>query len=119
MATQMSPEGSSCSSPNLRPSFSASTPPNLPMTELRSLPFSKMDIRDVPVDERVTMTRWSKKHRALFSGRGSENVDSWKIKETSSQSSSWDISERSKTVSKYVYFNILSILSIYPVNKDK
>ncbi|XP_020206112.1 uncharacterized protein LOC109791252 [Cajanus cajan] len=100
MATQMSPEGSSCSSPNLRPSFSASTPPALSITEFKSLPFSKMDIRDVPVDERVTMTRWSKKHRALFSGRASENVNSWKIKETSSRSSSWDISERSKTVSE-------------------
>ncbi|KAL2583570.1 hypothetical protein AAZV13_14G078300 [Glycine max] len=100
MATQMSPEGSSCSSPSLRPSFSASTPPSLPLSEFRSLPFSKMDIRDVPVDEHVTMTRWSKKHRALFSGRGSENVDSWKIKESSSRSSSWDISEGSKTVSK-------------------
>ncbi|KAK7383141.1 hypothetical protein VNO78_28812 [Psophocarpus tetragonolobus] len=100
MATQMSPEGSSCSSPNLRPSFSASTPPSLPLSVFKSMPFSKMDIRDVPVDERVTMTRWSKKHRALFSGRGSENADSWKIKETSSRSSSWDISEGPKTVSK-------------------
>ncbi|XP_027333548.1 uncharacterized protein LOC113848292 [Abrus precatorius] len=100
MATQMSPEGSSCSSPNMRPSFSASTPPALPITELQSVSFSKMDIRDVQVDERVTMTRWSKKHRALFSGRGSENVDSWKKKETSCRSSSWDVSERSKNVSK-------------------
>ncbi|ESW32853.1 hypothetical protein PHAVU_001G022700 [Phaseolus vulgaris] len=100
MATQMSPEGSSCSSPNLRPSFSASTPPSLPLSEFKSLPFSKMDVRDVPVDERVTMTRWSKKHRALFSGRGSENVDSWKIRETSSRSSSWDITEGSKAVTK-------------------
>ncbi|XP_045804429.1 uncharacterized protein LOC123897727 [Trifolium pratense] len=100
MATQMSPEGSSCSSPNMRTSFSASTPPALPITELQSASFSKMDIRDVQVDERVTMTRWSKKHRALFTGRGSENVDSWKKKETSTESSSWEISESSKTVSK-------------------
>ncbi|KAE9586194.1 putative remorin [Lupinus albus] len=99
MATQMSPEGSSCSSPNMRPSFSASTPPPLPITEFQSASLSKMDIRDVQVDERVTMTRWSKKHKALFSGRGSENVDSWKKKERSTQSSS-DNSERSKTVSK-------------------
>jgi len=48
------------------------------------------------------MTRWSKKHRALFSGRGSENVDSWKIRDTSSRSSSWDITEGSKAVTKYV-----------------
>ncbi|MED6145947.1 hypothetical protein PIB30_116798 [Stylosanthes scabra] len=101
MATQMSPEGSTCPSPNnMRTSFSASTPPVLPIMELQSASFSKMDIRDVQVDERVTMTRWSKKHRALFSGRGSENVDRWKMKETSSQSSSLDSSERSKTASK-------------------
>ncbi|KAF1886834.1 hypothetical protein Lal_00046072 [Lupinus albus] len=100
MATQMSPEGSSCSSLNRRPSFAASTPPPLPVTEFQSAPFSKLDIRDMQVDERVTMTRWSKKHRALFSGRGSENVDSWKRKETSTQSSSSDNSERSKTISK-------------------
>ncbi|KAE9588414.1 hypothetical protein Lal_00002900 [Lupinus albus] len=100
MATQMSPDGSSCSSPNMRLSFSASTPPPLSVTEFQSASFPKIDIRDVQVDERVTMTRWSKKHRALFSGRGSENVDSWKKKETSSRLSSWDNSERSKTVSK-------------------
>ncbi|XP_058725152.1 uncharacterized protein LOC131596508 [Vicia villosa] len=100
MATQMSPEGSSCSSPNRRTSFSASTPPALPVTELQSASLSKMDIRDVQVDERVTMTRWSKKHRALFIGRGSESVDSWKKKETSTRSTSWEISESSKTISK-------------------
>ncbi|XP_019445718.1 PREDICTED: uncharacterized protein LOC109349392 isoform X2 [Lupinus angustifolius] len=100
MATQMSPEGISCSFPNRRPSFAASTPPPLPVTEFQSAPFSKLDIRDMQVDERVTMTRWSKKHRALFSGRHSENVDSLKRKETSTQSSSWDNSERSKTISK-------------------
>ncbi|CAI8606489.1 unnamed protein product [Vicia faba] len=100
MATQMSPEGSSCSSPNRRTSFSASTPPAMPVTELQSASLSKMDIRDVQVDERVTMTRWSKKHRALFIGRGSESVDSWKKKETSTRSTSWEISESSKTISK-------------------
>lgn len=112
MATQMSPEGSSCSSPNMRRSFSASTSPALSVTEMQSPSFSKMDmdIKDVQVDERVTMTRWSKKHKALFSGRGSENVDSWKKKETNTQSSSWDVSDRSKTVSKYVYFCVVSIL---------
>ena len=110
MATQMSPEGSSCFSPNMRPSFSASTPPALPVTELQNASFSKMDVRDVQVDERVTMTRWSKKHRALFSGRGSENVDSWKMKETNSRSSSMDISERSKTASKYVCFCVVLLV---------
>ncbi|XP_028772540.1 uncharacterized protein LOC114741894 [Neltuma alba] len=100
MATQMSPEGSQCSSPSTRTSFSASTPSVLPITELQGVSSSKMDIRDVQVDERVTMTRWSKKHRALFSGKGSENVDKRKKKEIRAHSSSWDLTGTAKTHSK-------------------
>ncbi|KAI4336986.1 hypothetical protein L6164_015451 [Bauhinia variegata] len=99
MATQMSPEGSTCSSPNMRPSFSTSTPSTLPVTETQSVSSSKTDIRDVQVDERVTVTRWSKKHRALFSGRGSEIVENWKKKEINARQSAWNISETAKTVS--------------------
>lgn len=107
MATQMSPQGSSGSSSNLRLSFSASTPSALPITELQGGSSAKVNIRDVQIDEHVTLTRWSKKNRAMFSGRASENVESRKI---SAQSSAWDISETSKTDSKYVYFCIVSIL---------
>ncbi|KAK7410041.1 hypothetical protein VNO78_00517 [Psophocarpus tetragonolobus] len=100
MATQMSPQGSSCSSPNLRPSFFASTPSTLPITEFRTVASSKVDIRDVQIDEQVTVTRWSKKHKALLTGRGSEHAESWKKKELSTQSSTWDISETTKPASK-------------------
>ncbi|MED6218736.1 hypothetical protein PIB30_029184 [Stylosanthes scabra] len=100
MATQMSPEGSQCSSPNLRPSFSASTPSSSITTEWRNAVSSKMDIRDVQVDEHVTATRWSKKHRALFSGRGSENVQSKQNKEIRNVASGWDVAETPKTASK-------------------
>ncbi|KAK4274685.1 hypothetical protein QN277_017874 [Acacia crassicarpa] len=100
MATQMSPEGSQCSSPNERTSFSASTPSVLPITELQDISSSKMDIRDVQVDERVTVTRWSKKSRALFSGKGSENVDNQKKKEIRAHSSSWDLTGTAKSHSK-------------------
>ncbi|KAJ7966610.1 Remorin [Quillaja saponaria] len=100
MATQMSPEGSPCSSPTTRPSFSASTPSTLPIMEVQSVSSSKMEIRDVQVDERVTMTRWSKKHKARFPGKGSENADNRKKKETNAQSSSWDTSETAKSISK-------------------
>ncbi|KAJ7958166.1 Remorin [Quillaja saponaria] len=101
MATQMSPEGSSpCSSPTMRPSFSASTPSTLPIMEVQSVSSSKMEIRDVQVDERVTMTRWSKKHKALFHGKGSESADNRKKKEIYARPSSWDISETSKSISK-------------------
>ncbi|XP_065634227.1 uncharacterized protein LOC112003292 isoform X2 [Quercus suber] len=96
MATQMSPEGSSHSSPERRLSFSASNPSALPIVELQSVPSSKLEVRDVQVDERVTMTRWSKKHKARFPGKGSDNVDNWKKKDLDAQSSDWDI----KTISK-------------------
>ncbi|KAF7830618.1 Remorin family protein isoform 2 [Senna tora] len=100
MATQMSPEDSICSSPSMRASFSVSTMSALPITDLQGASTPKMDIRDVQIDERVTMTRWSKKHRALFIGRGSEIVDNCKKKEISAQSSAWDVSETAKSVSK-------------------
>ncbi|KAK7310849.1 hypothetical protein RJT34_08610 [Clitoria ternatea] len=100
MATQMSPQGSPCSSPNMRPSFSASTPSTLPVTELQAVASSKVDIRDVQVDEHVTLTRWSKKHRALFTSRGSEYVESWRRREIGTPSSTWDTSEKPRTVSK-------------------
>ena len=50
--------------PEGRPSFSPSTPSALPIMELLSIHSSESEVRDVQVDERVTMTRWSKKHRA-------------------------------------------------------
>ncbi|XP_054799657.1 uncharacterized protein LOC129304055 [Prosopis cineraria] len=99
MATQMSPVGSSCSSPSMRASFSVSTTPVLPMMDLQSSS-PNMDIRDVQIDERVTMTRWSKKHRALFTGRGLETIGNRKRNEVSAQSSAWDVSETAKSVSK-------------------
>ncbi|XP_040995611.1 uncharacterized protein LOC121241829 [Juglans microcarpa x Juglans regia] len=96
MATQMSPEGSSHSSPQRRISFSASTPCALPILELQSVPSSKMEVRDVQVDEHVTVTRWSKKHRARFPGKSSEKVDDWKKKGVDAQSSNLDIRSISK-----------------------
>lgn len=99
MATQMSPENSTHSSPQRRLSFSASTSSALPIVEFQNVPSSKLEVRDVQVDERVTVTRWSKKHRARFPGKGSENVDNWKKKDRDAQSSDWDV----KSISKYEY----------------
>lgn len=104
MATQMSPEGSPHSSPERRP-FSLSTPSALPIAELQSVPFSKSDVRDVQVDDRVTMTRWSKKHRSRIPGKNSEIIDGWRKTAVDSRTSSWDITESSKTISKYVFLN--------------
>ncbi|XP_024930726.3 uncharacterized protein LOC107420005 isoform X2 [Ziziphus jujuba] len=100
MATQMSPEGSTNSSPNMGPSLSESTSSIMPVVELQSAPTSKLEVRDVQVDERVTMTRWSKKHKARFPGKGSEIVDNWKKKDADARSPAWDLSETAKNISK-------------------
>ncbi|KAL5558837.1 hypothetical protein UlMin_035048 [Ulmus minor] len=100
MATQMSPEGSIHSSPETGPCFPDSTPPILPIVELQSGPAHKLEVRDVQVDERVTMTRWSKKHRARIPGKGSEIFDSWKKKDPDARSPAWDLSDTTKSISK-------------------
>lgn len=101
MATQMSPEGSIASSPKRKPSFSPSSPSILPIGELQSVNSSRLEIRDVQVDERVTMTRWSKKHRGRIPGKVSENVESgWKKKAAEACSSAWEVSETAKSISK-------------------
>ncbi|KAI3460225.1 hypothetical protein Pfo_016888 [Paulownia fortunei] len=101
MATQMSPDSSIQSSPGRNSSFSLATPSILPIVELQSLRSSKPEIRDVPVDERVTVTRWSKKNRGKAPGRGSRNADDWKRKAVNFHSASWEVStETSKSISK-------------------
>ncbi|XP_021726658.1 uncharacterized protein LOC110693817 isoform X1 [Chenopodium quinoa] len=98
MATQMSPEGSCHSSPR-RSSFSPSTPSILPIMEVQSSSTSKPEVRDVQIDERVTVTRWSKKYRGRNTSKESEVVDEWKLK-VEPCSSAWEVSETVKSLSK-------------------
>ncbi|KAF8410073.1 hypothetical protein HHK36_002595 [Tetracentron sinense] len=101
MATQMSPECSTHSSPKGRPSFSPSPLPSLlPIVELQSGHSSKLEVRDVQVDERVTMTRWSKKHKARVTEKGSTNVEDWKKKDVEG-ASAWEVAETAKQISKF------------------
>lgn len=99
MATQMSPEASPSSSPIRQSSFSPSTPSILPLVELQNVPSSKAEMRDVPIDERVTVTRWSKKQKARIPGRSME-LDDWKRKAMEIRSSGWDVSDTSTSISK-------------------
>ncbi|PIN02246.1 hypothetical protein CDL12_25241 [Handroanthus impetiginosus] len=100
MATQMSPESSMGSSPRRLSSFSLATPSIQPILELQSMHSSKQEIRDVPVDERVTVTRWSKKNRGNTSQRGSQNADDWKREAVNIHSANWEVStETSKSIS--------------------
>lgn len=101
MATQMSPESSNHSSPRRDSSFSLATPSILPIVELQSMLSSKPEMRDVPVDERVTVTRWSKKNRVKNPGRVGRNADDWKRRAVNYRSASWEVStEASKSISK-------------------
>ncbi|KAL3505164.1 hypothetical protein ACH5RR_035005 [Cinchona calisaya] len=99
MATQMSPKSSDHSSPKCESAISPSSP-ILPVIELQSMHSSKPEVRDVQVDERVTVTKWSKKNRARVPGRGLGNTDVWKRKAVEIRSSGWDVSDTAKTISK-------------------
>ncbi|KAJ0981042.1 hypothetical protein J5N97_009297 [Dioscorea zingiberensis] len=99
MATQMSPEGSAQSSPRERPSLSPSPQSVHPTTEFESH-FSKLEIRDVQVDDRVTVTRWSKKQIARNSDRRSTNIIQWKKRSVEGRACAWEVSETAKCMSK-------------------
>ncbi|CAO2817798.1 unnamed protein product [Amaranthus hypochondriacus] len=99
MATQMSPEGSCHSSPR-RSSFSPFTPSILPIVEVQSIGSSKQEVRDVQIDEHVTLTRWSKKSKGQNPSKDSKDVDEWKSKAVDPRSSAWEASETVKSLSK-------------------
>ncbi|KAL1557030.1 hypothetical protein AAHA92_12571 [Salvia divinorum] len=94
MATQVSPESSKHFSPGRDSWFSLGTPS-------QSMHPTKPEMRDVLVDEHVTMIRWSKKNRGKNPRRGSRNADDWKRKAVNYRSASWEVStETSKSISK-------------------
>ncbi|XP_010538113.1 PREDICTED: uncharacterized protein LOC104812570 [Tarenaya hassleriana] len=68
MATQMSPEGSVHLSPERRSSFSPTSPPELPIMEILNSHSTRSE-KDVQVDGKVIVTRWSRKRRALHNGK--------------------------------------------------
>lgn len=97
MATQMSPADSthsSATSPKDRLSFSTSPPSILPVLEPYSNHSAKLEIRDVQVDKRVTVTRQSGKHGA----RTKQN----ELPVVEDLTSTWDISKATRDISKYV-----------------
>lgn len=97
VATQTSPDLSRSSSPNTRPSFSRS----LSVQQVKEMErcFSKLEIKDVQMDDRVTLTRWSKKHVSRSSDKNSTNIIEWKRKTMESKSSTWEVTETAKCIS--------------------
>ncbi|TVU09801.1 hypothetical protein EJB05_43297 [Eragrostis curvula] len=96
-ATQTSPELSRSSSPNTRPPFTRSL--STQQVKESEACFSDIEIRDVQMDDRVTLTRWSKKVVTRSSNKNSMNIIDWKEKTVESKSSSWDFTE-AKCISK-------------------
>lgn len=97
VATQTSPELSRSSSPSIRPPFIRSL--STQQVKERESCFSDVEIRDVQMDDRVTLTRWSKKHVTRASNKNSTNIIEWKKKTVESKSSSWELTE-AKCISK-------------------
>ncbi|KAL5992838.1 hypothetical protein ACLOJK_013757 [Asimina triloba] len=99
MATQMSPESSTHSSPKQRPSIFS--PPRLvvPTEETQKNDSPKLEVRDVQIDDRVTMTRWSKKDIVRSFNMGS--IAEWKRKAVEARSTSWEVVETEKRMSKF------------------
>ncbi|AQK51780.1 uncharacterized protein LOC103653295 [Zea mays] len=97
VATQTSPAISRSSSPSTRTSFSRSLS-SQQVKELESC-FSKLEVRDVQVDDRVTLTRWSKKHVTRGSEKNATNIIECKKKTVDSKSSAWEVTQTAKCIS--------------------
>ncbi|CAK7337680.1 unnamed protein product [Dovyalis caffra] len=97
MATQMSPESSTHSSCRRR----SSSPPSIaPVLEPPSDHSSKLEIREVQVDKRATVIRWSKRPGSQRIKRRQPDVEDFNPNAADARSSSWDISEAVSDFSK-------------------
>ncbi|XP_044950970.1 uncharacterized protein LOC123401272 isoform X3 [Hordeum vulgare subsp. vulgare] len=99
VATQMSPDDSIISSsPKARHSCS-SLPSGHAIRESNSHT-PKVEVRDVQVDDQVTVTRWSKRHVTRGSDKRSTNIVEWRKKTTEARAPSFDEKERERCISK-------------------
>ncbi|XP_008452560.2 uncharacterized protein LOC103493546 isoform X1 [Cucumis melo] len=95
MATQMSPDDDFKSSLEIRPPISIATSSVQPIRKLKSLSCSKSEVRDVEVDGRVTLTRWSKKHKSRIPCKGQVHD-----KDAEPVICAWDVSDTTRSISK-------------------
>lgn len=98
VATQMSPEDSISSSPKARHSCSSLPSGHLLKEANNHMP--KPEIRDVQVDDQVTVTRWSKRHVTRGSDKRSTNIIEWRKKTIDTRAPSFDEKERESCMSK-------------------
>ncbi|KAJ8764540.1 hypothetical protein K2173_006280 [Erythroxylum novogranatense] len=97
MATQMSPEGSNHSF--ARRSYPPSIPPEVESEKEHA---AKVEVREVRIDKRSTMIRWSKskRHGSCVSWKGSGGVKDYNQNRGEAWKSSWDISDAASDFSK-------------------
>ncbi|XVF61166.1 hypothetical protein PTKIN_Ptkin08bG0107800 [Pterospermum kingtungense] len=105
MATQMSPEpeGSSChSSPKERSSFGHSPPPILPLPAVENINNHpcKLDIREVQIDKRATITSWSKRHGSRRTKKRVPQFEDFYQNSSATSALSLDISVAATNISK-------------------
>jgi hypothetical protein len=98
VATQMSPVDSISSSPKARHSHSSLPSGHLIKESSSHMP--KPEIRDVQVDDQVTVTRWSKRHVTRGSDKRSTNIIEWRKKTTEPRAPSFGEKEREICISK-------------------
>uniref|UniRef100_A0A1J3K0H2 Remorin C-terminal domain-containing protein n=1 Tax=Noccaea caerulescens TaxID=107243 RepID=A0A1J3K0H2_NOCCA len=100
MATQMSPEGSIRLSPERQcSSFSPSSPTARSIVEILNARTKRAEAKDLQVDEKVTVTRWSKRHRALYHGDSSKMRDHLHGEARDPQGLAWAKTEEARIIS--------------------
>ncbi|KAL0853922.1 hypothetical protein Bca101_059074 [Brassica carinata] len=99
MATQMSPEGSIRLSPERECSLSSSSPTARSIVELLNARVNRAEAKDLQVDEKVTVTRWSKRHRSLYHGDSSKMRDHLHGQDRDPQGLTWGKSEEARITS--------------------
>lgn len=74
----------------------------------------KLEVKDVEVDKRATMIRWSRKRGIRISKKGQADVDNIDFNNNALGVSalSLDVSEAAMDNSKYAYFDLLSLNSL-------
>ncbi|CAA6664332.1 unnamed protein product [Spirodela intermedia] len=99
VATQMSPQGSVSSSPKGRSQLSPSSASPSPTIEEMQSHFSRLEVRDVQVDDMVVTTGWSMTHVGHAANKAQMEAN-WKNSTVEPRASAWEVSEAAKYVSK-------------------
>lgn len=97
VATQMSPDGSAFSSP--KEALSSPSPASAPAIVEPESHFSKIEVRDVQVDNHVTLT--------IARGSDSQSASITEWKKTIEANTTWEVTETAKSISRLYHVFLL------------